>query len=399
MNGEGGRSWCPGTESNRRHEDFQSSPSCLRISRLRSIAPLSTSHSIAVVSNGPSLQTRANISIVAQPSVATIKHLFALSRNECAFPNCRTPVVDESSKKVTGRVCHIKAQREGGPRYDASQTDVERHSFENLVLLCPLHHDVIDADTDAYTVERLAKMKASHESGSAISEPSDEVAGALLAISNTVTAGSIITSIGQSGGQVAHEITNIQPVFATPEKRALVQVSFSWREGEPKDKPFIITNHGDDEARNIQIHPVVLDETRTFSFESVGQLLPHGPAVQRQPSPDHEVGMLFRTLIDGVEMAVNDRTRERKASISHTAEWLEQLDQHVRAEQGALDDFENIPVTVTFDNRDGIRTTLRYRLAITMFARLTNAELHLVREYGTRAPATGMPAPARISRP
>jgi|GEM_PF-2179715 len=322
----------------------------------------------------------ANILIVAQPSAATIKRLFALSRNECAFPTCRTPVIDEPSEKVTGRICHIKAQSEGGPRYDADQTVTERHGFENLLLLCPVHHDVIDADTDAYTVERLTKMKASHECGTAISEPSDEVVGALLAISNTVTAGSVITSIGQSGGQVAHEIKNIQPIFAAPEKRALVQVSFSWRQGEPKDKPFIITNNGDDEARNIQIHAIVLDRTRTLSFEGVGQLVPHGLSVAREPKPNHEAGMFFRTLIDVIEIAVQDHTRDLKKGISGEGEWMELLDQHVRAEQAALDDFANIPVTVTYENRQGITTTLHYRLATTMFANLTKAELHFVSE-------------------
>ena len=66
-----------------------------------------------------------------------------------------------------------------------------------------------------------------------------------------------------------------------------------------------MTNGGDDEARNIQIHPIVLG-TRSFSFENVGQLLPKGPAVVREPQPDHGVGIFFRTLIDGIEIAVND---------------------------------------------------------------------------------------------
>lgn len=120
--------------------------------------------------------------------------------------------------------------------------------------------------------------------------------------------------------------------------------------------------------------------------------MPNGPAVEREPKPDHEVGLLFRTLIDGIEMAVHDRTRERKRNVSRTGELVEQLDQHVRAEQSALDDFENIPVTVAYDDRHGRTTTLRYRLETTMFARLTKAELHFVGE-GEEA----RPAPARIT--
>ena len=50
-----------------------------------------------------------------------------------------------------------------GPRYDPNQTVEERHAFGNLVLMCPIHHDVIDDDPDSYTVERLRSIKTTHE--------------------------------------------------------------------------------------------------------------------------------------------------------------------------------------------------------------------------------------------
>ncbi|PYU66762.1 MAG: hypothetical protein DMG52_35480 [Acidobacteria bacterium] len=55
----------------------------------------------------------------------------------------------------------------GSARYDPGQTDVERHAYANLVLMCPTHHTVIDDDEEAYTVERLCKIKAAHEAQSA----------------------------------------------------------------------------------------------------------------------------------------------------------------------------------------------------------------------------------------
>ena len=70
---------------------------------------------------------------MSSPSVPTIKRLFAVSGNQCAFPRCPLPLVDISSGKVTGRICHIKAQKSGGPRYDPDQTDEEQHD-----LLCHL---------------------------------------------------------------------------------------------------------------------------------------------------------------------------------------------------------------------------------------------------------------------
>lgn len=148
---------------------------------------------------------------MSPPTVATIKRLFAKSGNRCAFPKCPFPLVDETSGKVTGRICHIKARQAGGPRYDPEQSDDERHSFKNLVLMCPIHHDVIDSDVESYTVERLLKIKVDHEAAaSQASEPTDEVADSLLTVSsNLISGGSLLSSSNQDGGQIAHQINNL----------------------------------------------------------------------------------------------------------------------------------------------------------------------------------------------
>ena len=120
-------------------------------------------------------------------------------------------MVDLSSGKVTGRICHIKARQSGGPRYDPNQTDEERHSFENLLLLCPIHHDVIDSDPDSYTVERLTEIKSKHESRQTEeTEPEDRIATALIATieSNSISGGSLLFGQNQSGSQMANQITN-----------------------------------------------------------------------------------------------------------------------------------------------------------------------------------------------
>src|SRR5712692_8087712 len=46
-----------------------------------------------------------------EPSRTTIKRLFAVSSNKCAFPKSESPLID--GKTVIGRVCHIKAQNAG----------------------------------------------------------------------------------------------------------------------------------------------------------------------------------------------------------------------------------------------------------------------------------------------
>ena len=146
-----------------------------------------------------------------QPTVATVKRLFSLSGNRCAFPKCPLPNVDADSGKVTGRVSHIKAARPNGPRYDREQPDEERHGFLNLLILCPIHHDVVDSDVESYTVERLIQIKADHESANAgTADPPIELVEQLIALSNVVVAqGSILLAINQAGGQIAHSITNV----------------------------------------------------------------------------------------------------------------------------------------------------------------------------------------------
>src|SRR5271166_211582 len=100
---------------------------------------------------------------MGKPSVPTQKHLFAISGNRCAFRGCQQRLVDEASKKVTAKICHIKGNRSGSARYDPGQTEDDRQSFDNLIVMCPIHHDVIDADSEVYTVEALLKIKAEHE--------------------------------------------------------------------------------------------------------------------------------------------------------------------------------------------------------------------------------------------
>lgn len=133
------------------------------------------------------------------PTVATIKRLFALSGNRCAFPKCTDALID--GKKVVGKICHIKAQSERGPRYDPAQSAEERHGYDNLILMCGRHADVIDADEEAYTVEYLHRLKARHEvAASSLSEQEAEHGAQLLFVTQQ------ISSTNQSGGITAHTV-------------------------------------------------------------------------------------------------------------------------------------------------------------------------------------------------
>jgi hypothetical protein len=96
------------------------------------------------------------------PTLAVIKRIFAQSHNQCAFVGCLAPL-SEDSDTVTGEICHIKAAKRGGPRYDAKQSLEERHSASNLLLLCGRHHKIIDSEPRKYTVAVLTELKRKHE--------------------------------------------------------------------------------------------------------------------------------------------------------------------------------------------------------------------------------------------
>jgi len=160
------------------------------------------------------------------PTVKTLKLLFARSGNKCAFPRCAVAIIDGNT--VIGEVCHIKGEKPGAARYDANQTAAERHAYDNLILLCRNHHRVIDDDEEAYTVERLHKMKSDHEQrAAAMAEDFVNQAAGLL-IDNSVT------TSNQSGGITAHTVNihNYPPLKA---EAAPVDSSSRFPAAEPKD--------------------------------------------------------------------------------------------------------------------------------------------------------------------
>lgn len=100
---------------------------------------------------GPQTAEQKPKSLTA-PSLRTVKRLFAVSQNQCAFPRCMTPMVDKTSSSVVGQICHIKGEKRGSARFDEDQPDAERQGFENLILLCGSHHKIIADDEAKYTV-------------------------------------------------------------------------------------------------------------------------------------------------------------------------------------------------------------------------------------------------------
>lgn len=90
---------------------------------------------------------------------STIKRLFALSGNRCAFPDCPTRLAAEGGTEFVAEICHIEAENSTGARFNREQLDEERHGFSNLILMCGTHHTKIDGDEKTYTVAKLKEWK------------------------------------------------------------------------------------------------------------------------------------------------------------------------------------------------------------------------------------------------
>ena len=95
-----------------------------------------------------------------------IKILYGQAAARCAFSHCRELVLEETATDKTkqiGKIAHIVAHSENGPRFDPSYPKDRLDSYENWVLLCPTCHDTIDAQEGKYDIHFLRDLKLTHE--------------------------------------------------------------------------------------------------------------------------------------------------------------------------------------------------------------------------------------------
>lgn len=85
----------------------------------------------------------------------------------CAFPRCPRVLVRDATpddrEVLVGEMAHIVAQRQGGPRRESVVPGGNINGYENLILLCHEHHEIVDQQQHTYTVERLLQFKIDHE--------------------------------------------------------------------------------------------------------------------------------------------------------------------------------------------------------------------------------------------
>jgi len=72
-------------------------------------------------------------------------------------------VLINANGTLVADVCHIKAEKPGGPRFDPKLSEEERRAAANLILLCNTCHSLVDREPTEYTVKVLTKWKRDRE--------------------------------------------------------------------------------------------------------------------------------------------------------------------------------------------------------------------------------------------
>lgn len=94
----------------------------------------------------------------------TRKLLWGRSGNRCALCRCslvpKTFSIDDDS--IIGDECHIVAREVNGPR-GILERPQDIDCYDNLILLCKIHHKIIDDQPNVYSANRLREIKSTHE--------------------------------------------------------------------------------------------------------------------------------------------------------------------------------------------------------------------------------------------
>lgn len=97
-----------------------------------------------------------------------IKILWSRAAGRCSMPDCRRELTPESETVAAGGIivgenCHIVAEKVDGPRGHYPVPEADRNRYPNLILLCNIHHKIVDTDVASWPVERLHQVKRDHE--------------------------------------------------------------------------------------------------------------------------------------------------------------------------------------------------------------------------------------------
>lgn len=95
----------------------------------------------------------------------TRKVLWGRSGSLCAFCKAHLVIAASASdaESVVGDECHIISGAPKGPRHDPSLPLEAIDDLDNLLLLCRVHHKLVDDQPETFTAVTLKALKVNHE--------------------------------------------------------------------------------------------------------------------------------------------------------------------------------------------------------------------------------------------
>lgn len=104
--------------------------------------------------------------MVRKTPLPDVKILYGLAAGRCSFFECKIELVLENKpgeKKQIGQIAHIVAHSKKGPRSQEAYPSEKLDSYNNWILLCGTHHDIVDTAVSKYSANDLLEMKEKHE--------------------------------------------------------------------------------------------------------------------------------------------------------------------------------------------------------------------------------------------
>lgn len=96
----------------------------------------------------------------------TIRILASQFGNRCAFPGCATSYLSDGTPLL--EISHIVTANPTSPRF---RPGVIPDSPENILILCPTHHALVDREPEKFTVEWLTELRQQRIAQSEIFAP------------------------------------------------------------------------------------------------------------------------------------------------------------------------------------------------------------------------------------
>ncbi len=94
------------------------------------------------------------------------RKLWASSGGYCCNPSCHKeliPMFENGTITCIDELAHIIAQQENGARGKNKLPFSQRDEYDNLIVLCPSCHTMVDKNPQTFTIDTLKKWKQEHE--------------------------------------------------------------------------------------------------------------------------------------------------------------------------------------------------------------------------------------------